>query len=44
MRKAIVRMYVRLTGKTEEELARNWTWHYFTTRSRTRAYWRTLVL
>lgn len=30
------------TGKTNEELSEQWQWNYFVTRSRIKAYWRTL--
>lgn len=38
----IVKLFVRLTGKPTEQLAAEWGWHYFVTRSPWRAYWRVL--
>lgn len=38
MRKFISRLFQAATGKTEEQLCREWSWHHFCTRSRLRAY------
>ncbi len=38
----LVKSCVKYTGKTKQELARKWAVHYFLTRSKTKAYWRTI--
>lgn len=43
MKRAITWFFRTVTGKTEDELARVWTWHHFATRSRIEAYWLTLI-
>lgn len=43
MKRAIRLIYRILTGKTDAELARDWSWHLYATRSRIKAYWLTLV-
>lgn len=43
MRTAFVKAFVWITGKSEDQLGKEWAIHYFMTRSRVRAYWRLLV-
>ncbi|UXC37179.1 hypothetical protein [Cupriavidus gilardii] len=43
MRALIVRLFMLITGKTEEQLGREWLAHYFVRRSRIRAYWHVLT-
>lgn len=43
MRAFVVKAFTWITGKSEAQLQKEWTAHYFMTRSRLRAYWRVLV-
>lgn len=43
VRRFVASTFKALTGKSCEQLAREWQWHHFRTRSRTRAYWRLLT-
>lgn len=38
----IARLCERITGKTADHLSLLWSFHYLVTRSKWRAYWRTL--
>lgn len=40
MKKILVKAAMAISGKTQEQLAQAWGWHYFLTRSRAKAYWR----
>lgn len=42
MKKQFVNLCMKITGKDKKELAREWTIHYFVTRSAVKAYWRTI--
>lgn len=40
MKKIIVKAAMAISGKTQEQLAHDWSVHHFLTRSRAKAYWR----
>lgn len=42
MNKMIALAFRVLTGKTNEQMSEHWQWNFFVTRSRIKAYWRTL--
>ena len=38
----LLSLFIRISGKFHAQLRREFSWHYFVTRSTMRAYWRTL--
>lgn len=43
MKKLIYKAFQGVTGKTVEQMAREFNFHYFLTRSKAKSYWRVLV-
>jgi len=39
MKKLLIKVAMAVSSKTQEQLAQEWNWHYFLTRSRLKAYW-----
>ncbi|CDM88193.1 hypothetical protein [Xenorhabdus bovienii] len=42
MKNLCIDLCIKVSGKTKEQLALSWAFHYFVTRSRFKAYWRTV--
>lgn len=42
MKKLFINLCMKISGKNKKELARDWTIHYFVTRSTPKAYWRAI--
>lgn len=40
MKNLFINLCIKLSGKTKEQLGLAWSFHYFVTRSKYKAYWR----
>ncbi|MDR9614026.1 hypothetical protein RHA65_04915 [Providencia rettgeri] len=40
MKNLMIKLCMKLSGKTKEQLKLDWSFHYFVTRSKSKAYWR----
>lgn len=40
MKNLFINLCIKLSGKTKEQLSSAWSFHYFVTRSKYKAYWR----